>query len=52
MDWSEGYKPRRAKGPDVCVPSRKEAARREQAKREDNTSISNNYLVYPLSAAY
>ena len=33
MDRSEGYKPRRAAGPDVCVPSRREAARREQAQR-------------------
>ena len=60
MDRSEGYKPRMAAGPDVCVPSRREAARREQARR-DNGAILGDSLksrpvsaisLYPLSAAF
>lgn len=35
MDWSEDKSPRRAKGPDGFCPGRKEAARREQAKRDN-----------------
>ena len=34
MDRSEERKPRRAAGPDACVPRQREAGRREQAQRD------------------
>ena len=37
MDQSEDKSPRRAKGPDGFCPSRREAVRREQAKRDKGT---------------
>ena len=43
MDQSEGKSPRRGKAPDGFCPSRREAARREQAERDKG--------LYPLITA-